>query len=276
MAVQLDLLDTKLELLNTRLQLTEAQPIVLDSLLAQLDLVLAEQHELNDRMKKRIRRYPAAQEHSGVDGTFTVPGHKYVVSMLPVRLFEGSMEITAERALNKGNSIELSAIATYATNKGIARYYMSNQSLEYYSLSSSMYVPYTSENISGLGGSLSWRNYLLARTHPGYLAPGGPYVAPTTMYRRLTLSGFETVYNEEEEIYETVEVTQKLHVFSGGFVAGWQFLIRDVVTVDVYMGGMIRLSKYDGEDEFTKYKGLQNIDYSGVMPTIGLKLGIVK
>ena len=75
---------------------------------------------------------------------------------------------------------------------------------------------------------------------------------------------------------ESVEVTQNLHVFSGGFLAGWQFAIRNVITADVYMGGMIRLSKYDGETEFTKYKGLQNIDYSGVMPTIGVKIGIVK
>lgn len=274
--VQMDLIDTRLELLNTRLQMLESKPPDMDSLVYQLYAVLDEQNKLNARMNKRFRRFPDLQEVNGMSESYEIPRAKFVVSMLPVKLFEGSMELAVERALNKGNSLELSVIATYATSKGIARYYMSNQSLEYYDLSSSMYIPYTSENISGLGGSLSWRNYLLARTHPEYQAPGGLYAAPTLMFRRLTLSGFDRVYNEEEDIMESVEVTQRLNVFSGGFLAGWQFLILQVVTLDVYMGGMIRLSKYDGEEGFTRYKALQNVDYSGVMPTIGIKVGIVK
>jgi len=48
------------------------------------------------------------------------------------------------------------------------------------------------------------------------------------------------------------------------------------ITADVYIGGVIRLSKYDGQVRFTKYKQLQNIDFSGVMPNIGVKIGIVK
>jgi len=44
----------------------------------------------------------------------------------------------------------------------------------------------------------------------------------------------------------------------------------------VYVGGALRLSKYDGDSKFTKYKQLRNIDFSGVMPNFGVKIGIVK
>ena len=196
--------------------------------------------------------------------------------MLPVKLFEGTMELSIERVLNKGNSLELSAMATYASKEGLAKYYLSNQSLMYYSAEAADYIPYDSENISGFGGSFSWRNYLLSRPNPYYSAPGGPYVASMVMYRRVTLSGFDWVYNEEEDMTEMVEVIQHLNVFSGGFMAGWQLVLWKVVTADVYIGGMIRLSNYDGTSGFTKYKKMQNIDFSGVMPSVGVKIGIVK
>lgn len=167
-------------------------------------------------------------------------------------------------------------MATYATKEGIANYYLSNQSLYYYNEELADYVSYESENISGFGGSIAWRNYLLPRTRSNYSSPRGPYVAPLVMYRRIILSGFDQVFNEEEGKNEVVEVVQYLNVFSGGFLAGWQFVLWNAIAADVYVGGMIRLSKYDGDAQFTKYKQLQNVDFSGVMPSFGFKIGIVK
>jgi hypothetical protein len=204
------------------------------------------------------------------------PPDRYVIAMYPVKLFEGTLQVSIERVLNKGNSIELSAMATYATNEGLANYYVSNQKLSYYNADLAEYTSYESENISGFGGSLAWRNYLLPRTKPAYAAPRGLYVAPMVMYRRVFLSGFDEVYNEENNITEMVEVTQNLNIFSGGFLAGWQFVLWRAITADVYLGGLIRLSKYDGDARFTKYKQLQNIDFSGVMPGFGVKIGVVK
>jgi len=302
--LKIDLAASKLELLNSRMKLLEEKPIALENKLfvienrieelgtvpgdleykhELLDSLAAVQQELIGELKKYSAQLqvmnnqpygdPSAKEPAS--NSFYNPG-KYVISMLPVRLFEGTMELSVERILNKGNVLDLSAMATYASKRGFARYYLANQKLEYYNADIADYIPYNSENITGYGGSIAWKNYLLARTDPSYSAPGGPYVAPAGMYRRLTLSGFDNVYNEEEDLYESVEVIRHLHVFSAGFLAGWQFVFWDVVTADLYLGGMIRLSKYDGETEFTRYKALQNVDFSGVLPTIGIKLGIVK
>ncbi len=306
--LKIDLATSKLELLQSRMMLLEEKPKALEIRLTEIENRISEMEsnpvdpegkygeldslaevqqeimaELNDLREQLhlLESEPNSdtrQDPAGIrngEASFYKPGNN-VISILPVRLFEGTMELSFERVLNKGNALELSAMATYASKKGFARYYVANQKLEYYNADVADYVSYNSENITGYGGSVSWKNYLLARTDPYYSAPGGPYVAPVGIYRRLTLSGFDNVYNEEDEIYEAVEVIRHLHVFSGGFVAGWQFVFWDVVTADVYLGGMIRLSKYDGEKEFTRYKALQNVDFSGVLPTAGIKLGIVK
>jgi hypothetical protein len=302
--LRIDLASSKLEILGSRMKLLEEKPVALERKLAEIENRIAQieavpinlqekyaaldslegvQQALLEELKEFRDQLQLMEKQTSAD-PFAVPfsesgaytSGKYVISMLPVRLFEGTMELAIERVLNKGNALELSAMATYASKKGFARYYLANQKLEYYNADISDYTSYNSENITGFGGSIAWKNYLLARTDVSYSAPGGPYVAPVGMFRRLTLSGFDNIYDEVEETYETVEVIQHLNVYSGGFLAGWQFVFWDVVTADVYLGGMIRLSKYDGETEFTRYKALQNVDFSGVLPTIGIKLGIVK
>ncbi len=314
--LKMDLAETKLELLDSKIRLWEEKPAVLemklrdieksinqlsftpeqfnekfqllDSMLVEQRFLLAEQQELYAQLNERANQYPPAKESSfGPESSsdtgsisdadiYTIPPDKYVMSIYPVRLFEGTMQLSIERVLNRGNSLELSAMATYATSEGIANYYLSNQKLEYYNAALDSYMPYESENISGYGASLTWRNYILPRTKPNYAAPRGAYVAPNIMYRRLTLSGFDYVLNEETGMTEPEEVEQYLNVFSGGILAGWQFIIFKAITADLYVGGIVRLSKYDGDAKITKYKQLQNIDFSGVMPTFGLKIGVVK
>ncbi|MDF1575840.1 MAG: hypothetical protein P1P86_11690 [Bacteroidales bacterium] len=302
--LKMNLAETKLDLLDSKIRLWEEKPAVLemqlreiekniaqltfspeqfnekflllDSLIDMQQSFMAEQSEIMASLPEELSRRETEMESDDLSEPVILPPYKYVISIYPVKLFEGTLQLSVERVLNRGNSMELSVMATYASKDGIANYYLSNQSLEYFSVIANDYIPYNSENISGLGGSLAWRNYLLPGSKAEYAAPRGLYVAPIVMYRRLTLSGFDQVYNEEEEINEIIEVTQKLNVFSGGFYAGWQFVLWKALTADVYVGGALRLSKYDGESKFTKYSQLQNIDFSGVMPSFGIKVGFVK
>ncbi len=112
-SMQMDLIDTKLELLNTRLQMADENPVVMDSLLELLQTTLDEQRDLNTQLKKRTKRFSHGTVDQDIPGSFEIPTSKYVVSMLPSKLFEGTMELAVERVLNKGNSIELSAKGTY-------------------------------------------------------------------------------------------------------------------------------------------------------------------
>jgi len=308
--LKLDLAETKLELLDSKIRLWEDKPAALELQLTDieeqigqlkfspeqfnekfllLDSMLLVQHEmmegqqaLMESIRERPELIPPSPEENpsaasfGISQPKDIPPSKYVVSIYPIRIFEGTMQLSLEWVLNRGNAIEISAMTTYAAKEGVANYYVSNQRLEYYNADLDSYVPYDSENISGFGTSLAWRNYLLPRTKSQYAAPRGAYAAPTIMYRRLRLSGFDYVYDEDTGTNEQVEVEQYLNIFTGGVMAGWQFVLWNAVSADVYVGGVIRLSKYDGDSNFTKYKQVRNIDFSGVMPTFGLKIGIVK
>jgi len=302
--LKLNLAETKLDLLDSRISLWEEKPallekklqdiedniaqlsfspeqfnykfLLLDSLLEKQQSLMDEQNEILASLPTMVNQSESVIQTPRPAEPILIPPDKYVISIYPVRLFEGTLQLSVERVLNRGNAIELSAMATYASKEGIANYYLSNQSLEYFSAAANDYISYESENISGLGGSLAWRNYLLPRSKAEYSAPKGLYVAPVVMYRRLALSGFDQEYNEEEEKMELIEVIQKLNVFSGGFNVGWQFVLWKAITADVYVGGVLRLSKYEDEKKFTKYSQVQNVDFSGVMPNFGVKIGIVK
>jgi hypothetical protein len=302
--LKLNLAETKLDLLDSKIRLWEEKPallekqlqdiesnialltfspeqfnykfLLLDSLLEKQQFFMAEQSEIMASLPALVNQSESDNQAVYPVEPILIPPDKYVISIYPVRLFEGTLQLSVERVLNRGNAIELSAMATYASKEGIANYYLSNQSLQYFSAAANEYISYESENISGLGASFAWRNYLLPRSKAEYSAPRGIYVAPVVMYRRLALSGFDQEYNVEEEKMELIEVTQKLNVFSGGFNIGWQFVLWKAMTADVYVGGMLRLSKYEGDEKFTKYSQVQNIDFSGVMPNFGVKIGIVK
>ncbi len=62
----------------------------------------------------------------------------------------------------------------------------------------------------------------------------------------------------------------------GGVIIGSKFTLAKVLCIDAYIGGGMRLSKYYNEKTFTKYKKWYNIDYSGILPTAGINIGILK
>ncbi len=283
----------------------------LDSMLAAQQIMMTEQRELLDRFNGNrevitplrgeesipLEDTLSRSDFSEVPGSGNGPGYfpatggspgstviqepvatlpRYVISIYPIRIFEGTIQLSVERVLNNGNSIEVSAMATYAAREGVANYYLAKQSLDYFNAYLDARVPYESENISGFGATVGWRNYLLPRTKPRYSAPRGAYAAPTLMYRRLILSGFDFVTDEETGETERIEVQQYLNVFTAGILAGWQFILWNSLSADLYVGGIVRLAKYDGDAHFTKYKQVRNVDFSGVMPTFGVKIGIVK
>ncbi len=48
------------------------------------------------------------------------------------------------------------------------------------------------------------------------------------------------------------------------------------VSLNFMLPGIRTLLTLNSDATFTKYKQLQNIDFSGVMPNFGVKIGIVK
>jgi len=295
MDLKLELLDSKLELLDSKMKTWETKPKELDLRLSDLDLDFRElesklltlnfnpddinyRFSVLDSVLQKQQKNIAKPKNTDIAtismDTMRPESSKAVISLNPVRIFEGTFQLSYEFVVNSRNSVDFSGLATYATDEGISRVYLRNQELSYYNSSTSTYDPYASKNIYGFGSIVQWKNYLLAPVNPKHRAPIGLYAAPSLMYRRLWISGFETKLINDA--IENVEITQKLNVFAGGVIIGMQVSFVKSITLDIYAGGVMRLSMYDSELGFTKYKKWDNIDFSGVLPAGGVKIGILK
>lgn len=291
--VKLQLLDSKLELLDAKIKLWEAKPKELDVKLNELSkkinsmdfeplVVTQKLQELDSLIKFRAVTEtfvePAPKAITESEPVFIV-NYKSAVMLDPARLLEGTFHISYERILNDRFSINVGGMATYSTKRGISNYYFSNQSFAYFDAVNNTYQSYKGEVMSGGGLIVQFRNYLLANHPNRQKAPAGLYAAPQVMYRNMTITGNYQVTEEVEPgVFELVDkkVIQHLNIFAGGVILGYKISVFKVLSVDIFAGGNIKLSKYNNEEGFTKYKDWFNIDFSGVSPVAGIAIGILK
>ena len=295
--LKLQLLDSKLELLDTKIKLWEAKPKELDIKLTELNSRINSMDFEPKLMTKRINEIdsmfrmsqkpvpPVEIQQLAVNEPEPeylpefIPNYKSAIMLDPIRLLEGTFCLSYERILNPRFSLNISGMATYSTKQGLSNYYFTNKSLAYLDAATNEYHSYQGEVMSGGGLNIQFRNYLLAN-HPNRpKSPLGLYAAPQFMFRKMSITGN---YREMEEtdpgVFEMVDkkITQHLNIFAGGVILGLKVPLLKVLTVDLFAGGNIRLSKYKDEAGFTKYKDWFNIDFSGVSPVAGIAIGILK
>jgi len=288
--LKLQLLDSKLELLDSKIKIWESKPAELDIRLDEIDdkiktlnfdpaginLKFLEVESMIQELKEVkipvIMPVPTIQEQE-------IEYHKEYKSAIminPVSLFEGTFHLSYERLLTDKFSVSISALATYATEQGMSQYFFKNQRFEYLSAISDSYEQYQGESIAGTGVVLQGKNYLMANYKTRNKAPLGLYAAPQLMYRRIWITGEAMEYIIEDDEWVEKIIKQQLNICSAGVILGTKIPVMKVLLVDIFVGGNIRLSKYDDESGPTKYKKWYNIDYSGVFPTAGIGIGILK
>lgn len=178
---------------------------------------------------------------------------KYVVKNDILRFFGGTFWTGAEFPLNNRKSILVNGIATYGSSMGSSK-----------------------ENI-GYGAELQYRSYL----GKGSFQTNFPiYLASQFMFRRI--DSYEQNINYAfdnvlmKDVSTTTETKSSFNVYYFGVLLGCQVFVNQIFTVDVNFGGGLRLSQVDGEKSFTRYKGISDLDYSGVIPRFGLTIGIIQ
>ena len=288
--LKLQFLDSKLELLDSKIKIWESKPAELDIRLDEIDnkiktlnfdpaginLKFLEVESMIQELKEVkipvIMPVPAIQEQE----IEFYKDYKSAIMLNPVSLFEGTFHLSYERLLTENFSVSISALATYATEQGMAQYFFKNQSFMYLDRISNSYEIYQGESIAGTGVVLQGKNYLMTNYKTRNKAPLGLYAAPQLMYRRVWITGEAMEYNVDEDEWVEKVIKQQLNICSAGVVIGTKIPVMKVLVVDIFVGGNIRLSKYDDESGLTKYKKWYNIDYSGVFPTAGISIGILK
>ncbi len=259
--LKLQLLDAKLQLLDTKLELLESEPVYRVNLkLRQLDSVF-----------QSMEIKPETLETD----TIIVKLYKSAIKLNPFRLFEGTFQLSYERAINDKLSIDVAGMGTYAsTGSGLGGGYVKSQELALFDARTNSYNSYNAEMITGWGVFVQAKSFLLTKYYSNLKAPIGLYAAPQLMYRDILITGIENVWTDT--VYVEKEVKQNLDVLAAGVILGVKFAFLKVLCIDIYVGGVMRLSKYDNESSLTKYKKWNNIDYSGVLPTAGINIGVLK
>lgn len=277
--VKHELMETKTALLETKLILLEQKvnnmemetQYVMDDLSG---LELYYQHKLDSSLKLLNKKITNFRKEKYPEKTY-----KSAIQMDPIKVLQGTLQLSYERMINPSSSIDVAILGTYVTENGLGFGYVKNQELSVYDEYYGDYRYINAQMFRGLGGILQYRYYLPAGKWINSNPPLGFYVGPQLMYRKVWIDGefSDIIYLEDGSTLSPItKISEQLDIVSGGIFIGGKFNLLDVFCVDIYAGGSLRLSKYGGEKELTRYKDWMNIDYTGVVPSAGLRVGILR
>ena len=256
---QLELIKARQELLTNNLEAIEAKTNVLDN--------------KNQKINKRLKGFDSNKKHKEKD-SLQLRKTKHIIQMSPFKLMEGNFEIGFEKRLRKKLVLDLALNLTYVTVNGLGGSYLTKNTLELYDANSSSYINYNGQIMNGGGIIAQAKKYLSPYKSPSQKELHGFYSGFQVMYRKNFIEGTHYIYENNEYVEQIVK--QNLDIYSLGVTLGRKWHLWNMLSLDLFAGGIIRLSKYANEKGFTKYKYWNNIDYSGVLPTAGLKIGILQ
>ena len=201
--------------------------------------------------------------------TDLTPSFKQAIEISPLRLFDGTFQMSYDRKVSDKWSINMSGQGTYASENGYGKMYLESQkNVLSYTIGDMYFSP---RMITGFGAGIEGRNYLRSRSG----LPLGLYAAPYLSYRKVWMTS--TSYSWENDKPVEKDHTRNLDIFSGGVLLGGRLgVIKKIYSVDFSAGAGIRFSKYSDENHFTRFRTMKALDYSGVLPTASLKIGILK
>lgn len=270
---ELELLETKQKLLETEMNLVKTKLNNLTSIHDSISLLKKEIKALHANINKNNTKYT----YSKYSDSITVRPFNETWEYNFFRLFEGSIEIGYEKLINKKSAINIALFGTYADQNGIGQRYVEDYGYTDNNIMPNYNIYYDANKMYGAGVEIKWKHYLLAdRNVYRYSNWKGLYVAPSLLYRTVIYEGDKRFhyYDQFESFTKLEDFTNTLHVGRLAFYFGNKNVISNVFSIDYYIGGSIRLSEYT-KDDLGDYSNWTDIDYSGIMPTAGLKLGFV-
>ncbi len=185
----------------------------------------------------------------------------FSIRLNPSRLFEGTFALSYEHTLCKDWTLDITALGTYGTKRGIGGLYFESQ---FASDFSGNY--YSADMISGWGIMAMPKYFLISKRNLT-----GAYAAPYAMFRRVSLTGQTYTWEGEPST-----VTRNVNIYSVGVTLGGKIALFKYYCIDFYVGGAFRLAKYDNDKGVTQFKQWTALDYSGVLPSAGISIGILK
>jgi len=179
---------------------------------------------------------------------------KYIVKNEIPRFFAGTFWTGVEFPLQNKKSIYLAGIATYGSNFD------------------------SEKELIGYGAEFQYRSYLgkgnFTTNFPIYMAAQLMYRHIDRFERKVSSYNVDPVTFVSSPVY--TEGKDAFNVYYAGLLIGCQVFVNQIFTVDLNFGGGLRLSQATDSKSFTKYKNISNLDYSGVVPRVGVVIGIIQ
>ncbi|MCX7954483.1 MAG: hypothetical protein N3A01_04750 [Bacteroidales bacterium] len=195
----------------------------------------------------------------------------YSIRIDPFRLFNVTLFIIGEKQISNNSSIEFSPIIIYGSKEDNFIKELAIARPEY---ENNIYTKYSNNFLIGGGLYISYKHYLDNKKHK----ISGTYINNKIIMQRTSISTLETIWtyvNSDKLIISEEEKTYNLNSLFLAIDFGYKLLLRSKFCIDVYIGGGLKLSKYDHQS-LTKYRDIGNYDYSGVTISIGGSIGFIK
>jgi hypothetical protein len=184
------------------------------------------------------------------------------------RAGQGTIQIAREGRLNDRNTWQLALMGTYASTRGLAKPYLRAQEFSYYDTETqSTYNLYDVE-ARGAGINFQLKRYL--GNEPELFK--GFYSGPEIFVRFLNLHSPVFVPGSGEQ----KEIVRDLYLGFAGYMFGYQHIIREVISLDIYLGGGLFYSQYGDQSSPTRYRNNFQVDYTGIFFNTGIYIGVVK
>lgn len=184
------------------------------------------------------------------------------------RAIQGSLQISREQSINDHLSFNVGLIGTYASTRGLAKPYLKMQNFEYTEKSTNTIFTLSDVQVIGGGINLQLRKYLGKKPKVG----SGFYITPEVFYRTLRLES-EAINNKT---LSNQTINRVLKLGYAGYSLGYQKIYREMLSIDSYLGGGFFFSKYNDENNLTRFRNVYQLDYTGFYLNIGVLIGIVR
>jgi hypothetical protein len=140
----------------------------------------------------------------------------------------------------------------------------------------------SSQESIGIGGEIQYRIDVKTVEQKPRKESGKTYLldiygAPYFKYKY-----FEADYFDNVSIFDIwgnlvgnqqITINETVRNYGGGFVIGLRYTYYAKLSVDMYAGGGMQFSEIDGDKG--RYENIFDYGYTGIMPKIGMRIGIV-
>jgi hypothetical protein len=173
----------------------------------------------------------------------------------PFHFFDGTFHLSYERVITNNKSLNISGGFHF---RGENFYHNMQEDV-------------------GWNGEIQLRRYLIS--FDSDLVLNGVYFAPYFKggyFKYKEMSYWYVNYDSNGDPYDVLypELFSEIKNYQGGVIMGVQILLKEIIAFDLFLGGGIQYADINRDNFYNSNNGIWGRSYSGVVPRVGLNIGV--